>query len=58
MGVAIYGLMQVGLSVWVAVILGWIVYAVALFITGALRGEDMNVVWDALPIPQVVRRLG
>ena len=50
MGAAIYGLMQIGLSVWVAVVLGWIVYTAALAVTGALRSDDMDVVWSALPI--------
>ena len=31
-------------------LLGWLVYAVALALTGALSNEDMAIVWRALPL--------
>ncbi|MEZ4662655.1 MAG: polysaccharide biosynthesis C-terminal domain-containing protein [Caldilineaceae bacterium] len=50
MGAAIYVLILFGVNVWLAALLGWLVYAVALALTGALGGEDMAIVWRALPL--------
>lgn len=49
-GLAVYGMLEVGINVWGAVGLGWIAYAIALVLTGAFRHEDMAVVWRALPL--------
>ena len=46
----IYGLAAVGLSVWLGVGLGWIVYGLVFWLLGGLRGEDMAVVMRALPL--------
>ena len=50
MGMAIFGLTRVGVNVWVAVLLGTVVYAVGLVLTGALRGEEMAVIAAKLPL--------
>ena len=47
---AIYGLTGAGLSVWLAVGLGWIVYGLVFWLLGGFRGEDMAVVMRALPL--------
>jgi len=50
MGLTIFGLTGLGLNVWAAVILGWVVYGVALVAVGAFKGEDMAIVGRALPL--------
>jgi len=50
MAATIYGLAGAGLSVWLGVGLGWIVYAVIFWLLGGLRGEDMAVMIRALPL--------
>jgi O-antigen/teichoic acid export membrane protein len=50
-GIATYGLTTAGLNVWLAVGLGLLIYAGLLALTGALRGNDMELVWQALPLP-------
>ncbi|MCB0141190.1 MAG: oligosaccharide flippase family protein, partial [Caldilineaceae bacterium] len=50
MGVTIYALLQFGINPWLAALLGWLVYTVALALTGALGDEDMAIVWRALPL--------
>jgi O-antigen/teichoic acid export membrane protein len=48
MGIAIYGLIQVGVNLWVATALGAVVYAGVLWALGALHGEEMTVLRRAL----------
>jgi O-antigen/teichoic acid export membrane protein len=50
MGGTIYGLASAGLSVWLGVGLGWIVYGLLFWLLGGFRGEDMAVVGRALPL--------
>ncbi len=50
MGAAIYGLLNLGLNLWLSVAAGVIVYGVALLLTGALRGDDVALVGRALPL--------
>ena len=50
-------LVSTGTSAWLAVPLGWIVYVAALVATGAFRHPDFAVLWRALPIPALRRRL-
>jgi len=50
MGATIYGLAGAGLSSWLGVGLGWIVYAAIFWLLGGLRGEDMAIVARALPV--------
>ena len=50
-GIATYGLTAAGLNVWLAVGLGLLIYGGLLALTGALRGNDMELVWGALPLP-------
>ena len=46
----IYGLAGVGVSVWLGVGLGWIVYGLLFWLLGGFQGEDMAVVARALPV--------
>ncbi len=57
MGGAIYGLITLGINLWVSVGLGCIVYGLLLLITGALRGEDMALVGRTLPLGPLRRWL-
>ncbi len=57
MGSAIYGLLALGVNLWVAVAAGCLIYVLMLFVTGALRGEDMAVVGRALPLGPLRRWL-
>ncbi len=50
MAATIYGLTGAGLSVWLAVGTGWIVYAAIFALLGGLRGEEMALVARALPL--------
>ncbi len=50
MGLATYGLLLAGVNVWSAVAGGAVIYLAGLFLTGALRGEDMATILRALPI--------
>ena len=55
MGVVTYGLVAMGINVWLAVMAGLGVYVVGLVMTRALRGEDMAAVLRALPIGPLKR---
>ena len=57
MGASIYALLGTGLNVWLAVGVGLLVYAAGLFVTGALKGEDMAIVLRALPVGPLRRLL-
>jgi O-antigen/teichoic acid export membrane protein len=48
MGAAIYALVQIDVNVWLATAVGVVVYAIALWLLGTLRGEEMTVVRRAL----------
>ncbi len=50
MGAATYGLVNLGLNVWLSVAAGTLVYGAALLLTGALRGDDLALVGRALPL--------
>ena len=50
-------LIGTGTSAWLAVPLGWVVYVAALVATGAFRHPDFGVLWRAVPIPALRRRL-
>jgi O-antigen/teichoic acid export membrane protein len=50
MGLVIFLLSRYGLNVWLAVALSWIVYAGALVITRAFRGEEMAMLRQQLPL--------
>ncbi|MFN8489267.1 MAG: oligosaccharide flippase family protein [Caldilineaceae bacterium] len=57
MGSAIYGLLALGVNLWVAVAVGCLIYIIMLFVTGALRGEDMALIARALPLGPLRRWL-
>ncbi len=57
MGAAIYGLIALGINLWVAVLIGEFVYLGALVVTGALKGEEMAIVGRALPLGRLKRVL-
>jgi hypothetical protein len=48
MGGAVYALLQIGVHLWIATSVGVIVYALALWLLGALQGEEMTVLRRAL----------
>jgi O-antigen/teichoic acid export membrane protein len=48
MGGAIYALAQIGVNVWLATAVGVVAYALALWLLGALRGEEVGVLRRAL----------
>lgn len=50
-------LVRVGLNVWGATALGALAYATVLLLSGALRDEEMSVIWRSLPIGPLRRRL-
>ena len=58
MGAAIYGLIALGVNLWVAVFIGEFVYLGALVVTGALKGEEMAIVGRALPLGRLKRVVG
>ncbi len=57
MGAAIYGLAEVGVNLWVATFVGGLVYLTTLYLSGALRSEDMALVGRALPLGPLRRLL-
>ncbi|MDQ3247657.1 MAG: flippase, partial [Chloroflexota bacterium] len=57
MGAAIYALIEGGLNIWLATALGCLLYPLLLFVTGALRGEDMRLVGQAIPLGPLRRLL-
>jgi O-antigen/teichoic acid export membrane protein len=48
MGAATYGLLIIGVNVWLAAPIGALVYALVLWLLGALRGEEIEVLRRAL----------
>jgi O-antigen/teichoic acid export membrane protein len=48
MGGTVYGLMQVGVNLWIATAVSVVVYASVLWLAGAQRGEEMGVLLRAL----------
>jgi O-antigen/teichoic acid export membrane protein len=57
MGAAIYGLIGIGVNIWPATVVGGFVYLIALYLSGALRAEDMALVGSALPLGPLRRLL-
>jgi hypothetical protein len=57
MGIVIFLLSRYGLNIWLAVALSWIVYGVALMLTGALRGKEMAALGEQLPMGPLRRLL-
>ncbi len=55
---AIVLLQRAGLGLLSSTILGWPIYLAGLVLTGALRGEDMQIVADALPLGPLQRFVG
>ncbi|MFN8446756.1 MAG: oligosaccharide flippase family protein [Caldilineaceae bacterium] len=50
MGAACYGLIVLGVNLWLAVLLSEFVYLVGLVLTGSFKGEEMAIVGKALPL--------
>jgi O-antigen/teichoic acid export membrane protein len=57
MGGTIYGLLALGVNLWLSVLVGGLVYSVALVLGGALQGEDMALIGQALPLGPLRRLL-
>jgi O-antigen/teichoic acid export membrane protein len=57
MGLVSYGLMRLGADVWSSAFLGGVAYGLTLLISGALGGEDMAIVRQALPLGPLRRWL-
>ncbi|MEZ4726670.1 MAG: oligosaccharide flippase family protein [Caldilineaceae bacterium] len=53
MGGATYGVARLSGNVWLAVVIGVPAYLLSLLATGALRHDDMGMVWQALPLGPV-----
>jgi O-antigen/teichoic acid export membrane protein len=57
MMLATWGMLQLGLNLWLAVAVGGVLYGAMLLATGALRAQDMDVIWRALPVGPLRKRL-
>jgi hypothetical protein len=57
MGVTIFGLTRLDVNIWPATVSGALLYLAALYLTGALRAEDMALVGRALPLGPLRRLL-
>ncbi|MEZ4861647.1 MAG: polysaccharide biosynthesis C-terminal domain-containing protein [Caldilineaceae bacterium] len=57
MGGVVYLLDRAGLNLWLAVFSSGFAYLATLLLTGALRNGDMTLIWNALPLPKLLRRL-
>ncbi|HRJ40519.1 MAG TPA: oligosaccharide flippase family protein, partial [Caldilineaceae bacterium] len=58
MAVIIYAVAATGLSLWLAVGLGWLVYLLLYGLAGGFGGEDMAIVLRALPLERLRLRRG
>jgi O-antigen/teichoic acid export membrane protein len=57
MGLAIYAINTLGVNIWLSVVVGVVVYLLALLVTGVFRHDDMNVISKALPLERWRKRL-
>ncbi len=57
MGLAIYAINTLGVNIWLGVVVGVVVYLLALLVTGVFRHDDMNVIGKALPLERWRHRL-
>ena len=57
MGLAIYAINTLGVNIWGSVVVGMVVYLLALLVTGVFRHDDMNVISKALPLERWRKRL-
>ena len=57
MGLAIYAINTLGVNIWGSVVVGVVVYLLALLVTGVFRHDDMNVISKALPLERWRQRL-
>ena len=57
MGLAIYAINTLGVNIWLGVVVGMVVYLLALLVTGVFRHDDMNVIGKALPLERWRHRL-
>jgi type IV secretory pathway TrbD component len=57
MGLAIYAINTLGVNIWLSVVVGVVVYLLALLVTGVFRHDDMNVISKALPLERWRQRL-